>query len=328
MAAAKHAATRAAVNAVSAVASGVAAAADALPSGFKGAWARQAAQRKVRRRRAAEAASAQAEHSVSSKEKARVRTSRRAIRKSERIKGSPPTVMLAVLTGQQQSSKATADFWTSPEMQQLEKDLRALEAEYGKVNQTRIFSKALSTPALMKKMELRMRDGWQEGMRRQRPRQYSPPQEAWIEDQALKMIKNNILTKAGPNAFISCLHLAKKKAAPSEAEQKPKWGAVNVAYLAVCERAARTFGGTLRSQLPSEALNAERDAALLAMDTPVFCEVDAQTRDTATGAAQTWRFCIDLREVNHWTMNETYPTPDIRKCLDRLVGNRIFGSVD
>jgi hypothetical protein len=25
---------------------------------------------------------------------------------------------------------------------------------------------------------------------------------------------------------------------------------------------------------------------------------------------------------------ESYPTPDIRKCLDRLVGNRIFGSID
>jgi hypothetical protein len=73
---------------------------------------------------------------------------------------------------------------------------------------------------------------------------------------------------------------------------------------------------------------AEREAMLLAMEAPVFCEVDAQTRDKTTGVAHTWRFCIDLREVNKWTVSESYPTPDIRKCLDRLVGNRIFGSID
>jgi hypothetical protein len=142
------------------------------------------------------------------------------------------------------------------------------------------------------------------------------------------MIKNKILSRAGPNAFVSCLHLAKKKAGPPEAGAKPKWGAVNVAYLAVCERAARTFGGSLRDAVPLEAREAEREAALLAMEAPVFCEVDAQTRDKTSGAAQTWRFCIDLREVNKWTVSESYPTPDIRKCLDRLVGNRIFGSID
>ena len=141
-------------------------------------------------------------------------------------------------------------------------------------------------------------------------------------------MKNKILSRAGPNAFVSCLHLAKKKAAPCEAEAKPKWGAVNVAYMAVCERAARTFGGSLREAVPLEAREAKREAALLAMEAPVFCEVDAQTRDKTSGVAQTWRFCIDLREVNKWTVSESYPTPDIRKCLDRLVGNRIFGSID
>ena len=101
-----------------------------------------------------------------------------------------------------------------------------------------------------------------------------------------------------------------------------------MAYMAVCERAARTFGGSLRDLIPPEAHEAEREAALLAMEAPVLCEVEAQTRDKSSGVAQTWRFCIDLREVNKWTVSESYPTPDIRKCLDRLVGNRIFGSID
>ena len=90
----------------------------------------------------------------------------------------------------------------------------------------------------------------------QRPRHFSPPQEAWIEDQTMKMIKNQILSRAGPNAFVSCLHLAKKNAAPSEAEAKLKWGAVNVANMTVCERAARTFGGSLHGLVPPEALEA------------------------------------------------------------------------
>ena len=327
-AAAKRVVAGVAAKSTAAAVAGVAAVADALPSRFKGAWATRAARRKDDRRKAAEATAAKPEHSISPEEKLRVRTLQRAVRRSERFKGAPATVMLSVITGKQQSSSATADFWATPDMRQLELDLRALEDEFGKSSITRIFSQDLSVPSKMKKMRLRMRDGWQEGMRRQRPRHFSPPQESWIEDQALKMIKNKIITAAGPNAFVSCLHLAKKKPAPAEAEQKPKWGAVNVAYLAVCERAARTFGGSLRDVLPAEALEAERVAMLLAMDAPVFCEVDAQTRDKTTGAAQTWRFCIDLREVNRWTVSESYPTPDIRKCLDRLVGNRIFGSID
>ena len=256
-------------------------------------------------------------NSVSAEEKPRVRTFRRAVRASERCKGAPAVVMLSLMTAEQQRVAATADFWATPEMRQLEKDLRALQAEYGNADGARIFSRDLSVPSKLWKMRLRMRDGWQEGMRRQRPRHCSPPQETWIEDQTMKMIKNKILSAAGPNAFVSCLHLAKKKAAPSEAEQKPKWGAVNVAYLAVCERAARTFGGSLRGVLPAETLEVEREAMLLAMDAPVFCEVDAQTRDRTSGAAQTWRFCIDLREVNRWTVSESYPTPDIRKCGQR-----------
>jgi hypothetical protein len=297
---------------------------DALPSRYKGGWPRRAAQRKEERRKAAEAAAA---GFPKPEEKLRVRTFKRAVRRSERIKGAPATVMLSVMTGQQ-ADLATTAFWAAPEMQQLERDLRKLEAEYGKADGTRIFSKDLSVPSKMRKMRVRMRDGWQEGMRRQRPRHFSPPQEAWIEDQTMKMIKNKILSRAGPNAFVSCLHLAKKKAAPSEAEAKPKWGAVNVAYMAVCERAARTFGGSLRDLVPPEALVAEREAALMAMEAPVLCEVEAQTRDRTSGVAHTWRFCIDLREVNKWTVSESYPTPDIRKCLDRLVGNRIFGSID
>jgi hypothetical protein len=39
-------------------------------------------------------------------------------------------------------------------------------------------------------------------------------------DQTIKMIKNKILSRAGPNTFMSCLYLAKKKKAPSEAEAK------------------------------------------------------------------------------------------------------------
>ena len=324
-AAAKRVVVGAASAAASAVLSGAVEAVDALPSRYKGAWARRAAQHKDERMQAAEAVAAA--RLSQPEEKLRVRTFTRAVRRSERIKGAPATVMLSVITGQR-ADKATTAFWATPEMQQLERDLRKLEAEYGKAAGTRIFSKDLSVPSKMRKMRVRMRDGWQEGMRRQRPRHFSPPQETWIEDQTMKMIKNKILSRAGPNAFVSCLHLAKKKAAPSEAEAKPRWGAVNVAYMAVCERAARTFGGSLRALIPPEAHEAEREAALLALETPVMCEVEAQTRDKSSGAAQTWRFCIDLREVNKWTVSESYPTPDIRKCLDRLVGNRIFGSID
>ena len=324
-AAVKQAVVGAASSAASAVSSGAAKVANSWTVRSKGALARRALQQKEERMKVTEAAAAA--KLLKPEEKLGVRTFTRAMRPSARIKGAPASVMLSVMTGQR-ADKATADFWATPEMQQLERDLRKLEAEYGKADGTRIFSKDLSVPSKMRKMRVRMREGWQEGMRRQRPRHFSPPQEAWIEDQTLKMIKNKILSRAGPNAFVSCLHLAKKKAAPCEAESKPKWGAVNVAYLAVCERASRTFGGSLQGVVPPEALMAEREAALLAMEAPVFCEVDAQTRDKTTGVAHTWRFCIDLREVNKWTVSESYPTPDIRKCLDRLVGNRIFGSID
>jgi hypothetical protein len=189
-AAVKRAVVGAASSSASAALSGASAVVDALPSRYKGAWARRAAQRKEERRRAAEAAAAA---KVSKpEEKLRVRTFTRAVRRSERIKGAPAVVMLSVMTGQQADTATTA-FWATPAMQQLERDLRKLEAEYGKADGTRIFSKDLSVPSKMRKMRVRMRDGWQEGMRRQRPRHFSPPQEAWIEDQTVKMI--NITTR-------------------------------------------------------------------------------------------------------------------------------------
>jgi hypothetical protein len=206
-------------------------------------------------------------------------------------------------------------------MLQFQRDLRLLEDEFGKSSGTLIFSKDLSTPSKMRAMVMRMKPGWEQGMRRQRPRHFTPPQEEWIEQQTLAMIRNKILSEAPPGAFVSCLHLAKKKPAPTP-------GAVlNIAYLGVCQRVARSFGGTLEG-LPMGVLEAEREAHLLAMDAPVLCDVRAQTRDKASGVVQNWRYCIDLREVNAWTQAESYPTPDIRKCLDRLVGNRIFGSID
>jgi hypothetical protein len=182
----KRAVVGAASSSASAVLSGASGVVDALPSRYKGAWARRAAQRKEERRKAAEAAAAA---KVSKpEEKLRVRTFTRAVRRSERIKGAPAAVMLSVITGQRADTATTA-FWATPEMQQLERDLRKLEAEFGKADGTRIFSKDLSVPSKMRKMRVRMRDGWQGGMRRQRPRHFSPPQEAWIEDQTMKMIK-------------------------------------------------------------------------------------------------------------------------------------------
>jgi hypothetical protein len=206
-------------------------------------------------------------------------------------------------------------------MLQFQRDLRALEEEFGKGDGTRIFSKDLSTPSKMKAMVMRMKPGWEQGMRRQRPRHFTPPQEEWIEQQTLAMIRNKILSAAPPGAFVSCLHLAKKKPTPVPG------GVFNLTYLGVCQGVARAFGGSLNN-LPAAVLEAEQEAHLLAMDTPVLCEVNAQTVNRATGAVQSWRYCIDLREVNAWTVAESYPTPDIRKCLDRLVGNRIFGSID
>jgi hypothetical protein len=74
-------------------------------------------------------------------------------------------------------------------------------------------------------------------MRRQRPRHFTPPQEEWIEQQTLAMIRNKILSAAPPGAFVSCLHLAKKKPTPVPG------GVLNLAYLGVCQGVARAFGG-------------------------------------------------------------------------------------
>ena len=57
--------------------------------------------------------------------------------------------------------------------------------------------------------------------------------------------------------------------------------------------------------LPDAVLVAGRESQLLAMGTPVLCDVNAQTTDRATGVTQSWRYCIDLREVNAWTVAES-----------------------
>jgi hypothetical protein len=135
-------------------------------------------------------------------EKLRVRRKDVAVRRHARRAGSPAVVQLAYLTGNVAASTADAGvvaerdaFWRSPGMIQFQRDLRALEEEFGKSSGTRIFSKDLSTPSKMKAMVMRMKPGWEQGMRRQRPRHFTPPQEEWIEQQTLAMIRNKILSE-------------------------------------------------------------------------------------------------------------------------------------
>ena len=102
-------------------------------------------------------------------EKLRVRRKALALRKYARKAGTPAVVHLAYLSGNVAAAAADAGeaaerdaFWRSPGMQQFQRDLRALEDEFGKSSGTLIFSKDLSTPSKMKAMVMRMKPGWEQ----------------------------------------------------------------------------------------------------------------------------------------------------------------------
>jgi hypothetical protein len=43
---------------------------------------------------------------------------------------------------------------------------------------------------------------------------------------------------------------------------------------------------------------------------------------------QTWRFCIDMRQLNTLATKDSYPLPRIDSCLDSLGGATYFSSLD
>ena len=41
-----------------------------------------------------------------------------------------------------------------------------------------------------------------------------------------------------------------------------------------------------------------------------------------------WRFCVDYRKINRILIQEHYPLPETRECIEYLAGGEIFGSAD
>ena len=54
----------------------------------------------------------------------------------------------------------------------------------------------------------------------------------------------------------------------------------------------------------------------------------ASATGTTPSAKKRWRFCIDYRKVNRILIQEQYPLPETRECIEYLAGGEIFGSAD
>jgi hypothetical protein len=50
--------------------------------------------------------------------------------------------------------------------------------------------------------------------------------------------------------------------------------------------------------------------------------------DAPPPAKKRWRFCIDYRRINRILIQEQYPLPETRECIEYLAGGEIFGSAD
>jgi hypothetical protein len=239
--------------------------------------------------------------------------------------------------------------------------LDALCRRWGYFDAKRIFSPDLTTPSKMSPMRIKLMGGARRMPMRLAMRRHSQPQKDEVRKQLITMLKQLVAERAGPDAWMSCVHLVRKPDATPTATDGTSNAVVNA--LAALGAAAGDAG--LRVVLPckarTKASGGDCDASAseiqsLTTQPVTVTEVELDTHflqgwsdacGSGGAAAMTvaslfsmeadiqigpslirWRFTIDFRKLNDVTVEEFYPFPETRECIESLAGDELFGSLD
>jgi hypothetical protein len=237
-------------------------------------------------------------------------------------------------------------------------DLHRLCAEWGQFDKTKIFDPDLSTPSKMDPMHIKFLPGSELRQLHLPMRRFTPPQKDEIRKQLLKMIQHKVVERAGADAWVSCVHLARKRDPVTPEHHGGGESANPVALNAI--GAFMTWSDY--EQIPAAAVNSlsvgsstgynynrpqsltEEVVFLSYLELQEFADACGFGGSEGLGVAMThaisadvqigagspirWRFCIDFRRANLLMVDEFYPLPETRECILKLAGCEIFGTVD
>jgi hypothetical protein len=198
-------------------------------------------------------------------------------------------------------------------------------------------------------------------------RRHSQPQKDEVRKQLIAMLKQLVVERAGPDAWMSCVHLVRKPDAspsakspaavdgsvapissppdqaslnalsalglpPSTAEiafhcKGPRGSSQNLIFSKIT---GHTPPVTATIELGTPELQRWADLSgwggAAAMEVASLFEIMA---DIQVGPSTIrWRFTIDFRKLNDVTVEEFYPFPETRECIESLAGSEVFGSLD
>ena len=88
--------------------------------------------------------------------------------------------------------------------------LDALCRRWGYFDAKRIFSPDLTTPSKMSPMRIKLTEGARRMPMRLAMRRHSQPQKDEVRKQLITMLKQLVAERAGPDAWMSCVHLVRK----------------------------------------------------------------------------------------------------------------------
>jgi hypothetical protein len=231
---------------------------------------------------------------------------------------------------------------------------------WGYFDEKRIFSKDLTLPSKMKPMRIGLIGNARRMPMRLAMRRHSQPQKDEVRKQLIVMLKQLVVERAGPDAWMSCVHLVRKPdATPSAslpaaaAGGTPQLDQASVNALSAlglppntteiafqCRRPDRKLNfSTITGQDPPFTATIElgapelqRWADLSGCDGAAAMEVASlfeMMADIQVGPSTIrWRFTIDFRKLNDVTVEEFYPFPETRECIESLAGSELFGSLD
>jgi hypothetical protein len=225
-------------------------------------------------------------------------------------------------------------------------DLDERCARAGKYGKTGIFSETCNSPAKADDMLIRLMPGAENNLWRFHcpTRRYTPPQQAEIRRQLSKMLRMAVSERAGPDAVVSAVHLARKPSKPETSQQELDVTALNSFGVSgtrdvdlwtlsdvgdvslVNESAAGSSVAPERfcTLSQGELQNFASQCGGCALEELTLWAASADVKG-ADGAEIKSRFCIDFRRINSVT-DEYYPMPTDRECIEYLAGGELFGS--
>jgi len=250
-----------------------------------------------------------------------------------------------------------AESTSDPAAARFQEQLAALKREFGFCDETDIFSPDISEPSKMRAMKLPLVPGADPHSIRPYAKRFTPPMKEEMRAQVNKMLKYQVCQRGDGNTVVSNVHLAPKPekppSLPGAGAPPPSGGGVGQRQLSsqhsgrallplLPENVTVSHSGSGRisseDRLPKkEILSRKRVAGPLAGPRNGSSQAgnDQETSFGLAGATgmpppakRRWRFCIDYRKVNRILIQEQYPLPETRECIEYLAGGEIFGSAD